>query len=207
MFEIETTGSGIVDMAVSGELDMHRAPQMRAALTAVLNRGDVTAINLDLSAVTVLDATGVGTIIVAHRIATNVRVDLRLTAVSPLAARLLSLTGAEALLPAAPAMRPAPPPTTRAGARRVVPSRRSPPDGHAGDPDRASRTDQEDSGAGPGYAGYVCSRRPSGRRIMERQEAAYILGPQHSRGSTGSDPHAPTPDDAAGDVLAQGTSS
>jgi anti-sigma B factor antagonist len=134
VLEIQTTGSGTVEMAVRGELDMHRAPQMRAAITAVLNRGDVTGVNLDLSAVTVLDATGVGTIIVAHRIATHVRVDLRLTAVSALGARLLRLTGAEALLPAVPPRRSARQPPPHAGARRVMSSKRSPPAGHAAEP-------------------------------------------------------------------------
>lgn len=127
MLDIRTTGSGIVDMTVRGELDMQHAPRMRAALTAVLNRGDVTRVDLDLAAVTVIDATGVGTIIVAHRIATNVRVDLRLTAVSALVADLLTRTGAVALLPARHPAQAAPPPATRYGARPVQPSQHSPP--------------------------------------------------------------------------------
>jgi anti-anti-sigma factor len=108
--DIRTSGSGTIDMAVRGELDIQHAPRMRAAITAVLNRGDVTGINLDLSAVTILDATGVGTIIVAHRIATNLRVALRLTAVTAATARLLNLTGAGALLPGQRAMQVAQPP-------------------------------------------------------------------------------------------------
>ncbi|HEX8344909.1 MAG TPA: STAS domain-containing protein [Actinoplanes sp.] len=183
MLEIQTTGSGTVHMAVRGELDMHQAPQMRAAINAVLNRGDVTGVDLDLSAVTVLDATGVGTIIVAHRIATNVRVDLRLTAVSTIGARLLRLTGAEALLPAAPSGRSARQQTPQAGARRAMPSKRSPPAGRAGEPSctvgrsrrRAVPAHRRvaASGAGPGYGGNVSRRLCAS--VIERQEAAYIL--------------------------------
>ena len=97
--DIQATGSGTVDVVVRGELDMHQAPHMRAVMTELLNRGDVIGINLDLSELTLLDAAGAGTVIVAHRIATNLRVALRLSAVSPIAARLLTLTGAGDLLP------------------------------------------------------------------------------------------------------------
>ena len=107
-------------MAAYGELDMHHAPDMRAAMTALLNRGDVIGINLDLSGLTLIDACGVGTIVVAHRIATNVRVNLRLTAVTPSTARVLRLTGAGELVPAA---RPVPAPRIGTGAPRVAPYR------------------------------------------------------------------------------------
>lgn len=129
VLDIHITGSGTVAVAVRGELDMHHAPRLRAALTALINRGDVVEIDIDLSGVTFLDATGVGTIIVAHRIATNVRVRLRLTAVSPLTDRLLTLAGAEALLPARRPIRsdPSRVPSTR---RRMMPARRPPPAGH-----------------------------------------------------------------------------
>lgn len=97
--DIQVTGSGTVNVAVRGELEMQHAPRLRAVINALLHRGDVTAIDLDLAAVTVLDATGAGAIIVAQRIATNVRVALRLTTVSPSVATVLALTGAADLLP------------------------------------------------------------------------------------------------------------
>lgn len=100
VLDIQTTGRGNVTVAVRGELDLRHAPALRAAITALLNRGDVTAIDLDLSAVTAADPSGLGTVIVAHRIAAGVGVDLRLTEVSPLTGRLLRLLGADELVPA-----------------------------------------------------------------------------------------------------------
>ena len=105
MLEIQAEGSGIVDVSVRGDLDMVHAPTFWAAVTGLLNRGDVTGIRLDLTAVELLDATGAGTLIVAHRIAVNIRVVLRICAVSPSVERVLSLTGGGDLLPST---RPAP---------------------------------------------------------------------------------------------------
>lgn len=102
MLEIQTTGFGTVTVVVRGDLDMRHAPSLQAAITALLNRGDVTAIDLDLAGVRSVDPTGLGTIIVAHRIAGAVQVRLRLVAVSPPAARLLHVVRAEALMPARP---------------------------------------------------------------------------------------------------------
>lgn len=100
MLDIQTTGRGKITVAVRGELDLRNAPALRAAITALLNRGDVTAIDLDLGAVTSADPSGLGTVIVAHRIAAGVGVGLRLTEVSPLTGRLLQLLGADELVPA-----------------------------------------------------------------------------------------------------------
>jgi anti-sigma B factor antagonist len=97
VLEIKTTGWKTVTMAVRGELDMCQAPAVRAAITALLNRGDLTAIELDLSDVTFIDSTGLGTIVVAHRIAADLGVTLQVTASSLFAARLLSLVGADAV--------------------------------------------------------------------------------------------------------------
>jgi anti-anti-sigma factor len=94
MLDIQVTGSGTVEVSVRGELDLEDAPSLRSLLTALLNRGDVTRIDLDLAGVTFVDATCAGTLIVAHRIAANVRVDLRLTAVSPPAAQVLAVMAA-----------------------------------------------------------------------------------------------------------------
>jgi anti-anti-sigma factor len=94
MLDMQVTGSETVEVAVRGELDMEHAPSLRSLLTALLNRGDVTRINLDLAGVTFVDATCVGTLIVAQRIAANVRVDLRLTALSPPAAHVPALMAA-----------------------------------------------------------------------------------------------------------------
>jgi anti-sigma B factor antagonist len=99
VLEILAEGSGTVDVFVRGELDMEGAPRFRAAVNGLLNRGDVVDIKLDLTAVELLDATGAGTLIVAHRIAINLRVGLRLCAVSAPAAKVLALVGAADLVP------------------------------------------------------------------------------------------------------------
>lgn len=99
MLDIQANGSGTVEVAVRGELEMRHAPQLRESLLALLNRGDVTRVNLDLGAVTLLDATGAGALIVTHRIATHRRVALRITAVSVAVVQILTLVGATDLLP------------------------------------------------------------------------------------------------------------
>jgi anti-sigma B factor antagonist len=99
VLEIEAEGSGTAVVALRGELDMHHAPYFREVVTALLNRGDITSIDLDLTAVEVLDATGAGTLIVAHRIAVNLRVALRIGAISAAATQVLILVGAADLLP------------------------------------------------------------------------------------------------------------
>ncbi|WP_052359491.1 STAS domain-containing protein [Actinoplanes friuliensis] len=99
MLEILVSGSGKACVSVHGELVMEEAPRLRNLLTALLNRGDVTAVELDLADVTFIDASGAGTLIVAHRIAANLRVDLRLSAVSAPTAQVLILMAAADLIP------------------------------------------------------------------------------------------------------------
>nr|WP_250033799.1 hypothetical protein [Actinoplanes maris] len=72
---------------------------MRSAVTAVLNRGDVTAVDLDLAGLTLLDPAAAGALVVVHRIAVNLRVALRLRAISVAAAEAMKLLGAADLLP------------------------------------------------------------------------------------------------------------
>jgi anti-sigma B factor antagonist len=99
MLHVQVVGSDSVRVSVRGELVMEEAPGLRNTLTALLNRGDVTCIHIDLADVTTIDATGAGTLIVAHRIAANLRVNLRLIAVSRPAVRLLTLMAATDLVP------------------------------------------------------------------------------------------------------------
>jgi anti-anti-sigma factor len=64
----------------------------------------VAAIGLDLRGLDFIDSTGIGTVVVAHRICHQVGVRLRLTAVSAFAARILGVVGVDAALglPTAP---------------------------------------------------------------------------------------------------------
>lgn len=91
--EIEPCGRGEVALAVRGDLDCATAPQLREAITALINRGGVTAIGLDLRRVGFVDSTGIGTLVVAQRICAEVGVRLRLTAVNAFAARILGTVG------------------------------------------------------------------------------------------------------------------
>ena len=98
MLGIQTTGCGTVTVVVCGKLDVVRPDRLQAVITAPLNRGDVTAIHLDITGVTCADSTGLGTAIVAHRLATAVGVSLSFSATGPLESELINLIGAEAPL-------------------------------------------------------------------------------------------------------------
>ena len=82
-----------VVVVVRGELDCATSGQLRSAITALLNRGGVAVIGLDLRGVEFLDSIGIGTIVVAQRICQQVGVRLRVTAASAFASRLLQVTG------------------------------------------------------------------------------------------------------------------
>jgi anti-anti-sigma factor len=100
---VEPAGRGEVIVAVRGELDCASADQLRAAITGLINRGDITAIGLDLRGLDFIDSTGIGTLVVAQRISQQVGVRLRLTAVSAFAARILAVLGVDVMLGLPPA--------------------------------------------------------------------------------------------------------
>jgi anti-anti-sigma factor len=100
---VEPAGRDEVIVAVRGELDCATADQLRAAITALLNRGDVHAIGLDLRGLDFIDSTGIGTLVVAQRISAQVGVRFRLTAVSAFAARVLGVLGVDIMLGLPPA--------------------------------------------------------------------------------------------------------
>src|SRR2546423_13285189 len=78
---------GEVQIMLHGQLTHLTSGQLRAALTAVLNRGHVGTIPLDLRAVDAMDAAGVATLAVARRICPTLGVGPRLGAVSAAAPR------------------------------------------------------------------------------------------------------------------------
>ena len=77
-------------MIVSGGLDVTTAGTLRVALTALLNRGGLDTISLDLRQVDLLDPAAVGNLVAAHRICHDVGVQLRVTAAGPVGARLMA---------------------------------------------------------------------------------------------------------------------
>jgi anti-anti-sigma factor len=100
---VEPAGHDEVVVVVGGELDCATADQLRAALTTLLNRGDLHAIGLDLRGLDFIDSTGIGTLVVAQRISAQVGVRFRLTAVSAFATRVLGVLGVDVLLGLPPA--------------------------------------------------------------------------------------------------------
>jgi anti-anti-sigma factor len=90
---LEPIRHGEVVVQVRGELDCATSGQLRAAITALLNRGGIESIGIDLRGVDFLDSTGIGTLVVAQRICSGVGVRFRLTAVSAFASRLLGIVG------------------------------------------------------------------------------------------------------------------
>ncbi|RRR97343.1 MULTISPECIES: STAS domain-containing protein [Glycomyces] len=96
--ETATTDTGVVTVELSGEVDYATAPQIRETITNALEAGGATAIRVDVAKVTVLDSTGIGTIVVAYRIAREMGVALAVVNPNRFITRLFTVVGAEELL-------------------------------------------------------------------------------------------------------------
>ena len=96
--ETGTTENGIVTVELAGEVDYATAPQIRETITNALEGGGVAAIRVDVAKVTVLDSTGIGTIVVAYRIAREMGVELAVVNPNRFITRLFTVVGAEELL-------------------------------------------------------------------------------------------------------------
>ena len=86
-------GATVVD--VSGEIDLHTAPGLRAALEPAVQtaREQGTAVVVDLSGVSFLDSTGLGELVGAHKALAESGGRLHVVAVGDRVRRLLGLTG------------------------------------------------------------------------------------------------------------------
>jgi anti-anti-sigma factor len=91
--DVDLVNPSDVTVVVRGELDIVGAAQLRETITALLNSREARTVGLDLHGLTFIDSTGIGTLVVAQRICAHVGVRLHVTAVSPFAARVLSVTG------------------------------------------------------------------------------------------------------------------
>jgi anti-sigma B factor antagonist len=92
-FHIEVVDSwpGISLVDVTGDVDLHSAPELRDTLTALVD-GDTRRITLDLSKVTFLDSMGIGVIVgTKKRLAATGR-DLELVVGNPEIRRIFELT-------------------------------------------------------------------------------------------------------------------
>lgn len=91
---------------VSGEVDLHTAPRLRAALDEAV--GDATsgagpgaatpAVLVDLAGVSFIDSTGLGELMAAHKALDAAGGRLHLVVVTDRVARVLALTGLDEVL-------------------------------------------------------------------------------------------------------------
>jgi anti-sigma B factor antagonist len=88
-----------VTMRLAGAVDVDTAPALRAELTDLINAaGQGTELRLDLGEVTVLDSSGLSTLVGAHRQAVAKEARLTLTGLPDHVARILHITGLNYLL-------------------------------------------------------------------------------------------------------------
>lgn len=99
--EITALPGGHVLVALSGDLDIVTAFEVRQALAEATRRA-ITGVVVDLAAVTFLDAAGLGVLAGASRRARHLPEGLRLAAIPPDALRLLKLTRLDRHLAAYP---------------------------------------------------------------------------------------------------------
>lgn len=91
MVETKHTDQGIAFVRLSGRLDAAAAPQVLAHLKHAVADGK-SRLAVDLSDVSFIDSTGLGTLVSGLKAARKAEGDLRLIAPSPQAQRLLRLT-------------------------------------------------------------------------------------------------------------------
>ena len=92
-FHIEERRDGSVPVvAVSGEIDVATAPQLRECLHHVIAEGDST-VALDLLAVTFLDSTALGVLVGALKRCRELGGDLQLVIADPRIFKIFEITG------------------------------------------------------------------------------------------------------------------
>lgn len=92
-------------ITLAGEIDLATAPLVRAALDACMHDGIRTA-DVDLTAVTFCDASGLNAFLMASQLATDAGMTLRLHYPPPALARIIEITGSGFLLHELHAVRP-----------------------------------------------------------------------------------------------------
>jgi anti-sigma B factor antagonist len=81
-------------ITLSGELDLHTAPDMRADVSELLGERPLPdSVVIDLSEVTFMDSLGLGTLVVGHRICGELGVRLTVRNPSPFVDRMLTVSG------------------------------------------------------------------------------------------------------------------
>lgn len=96
--DTRTTADGGMVLSLAGEVDYATAPKIRETITGVLRGENVTSIQVDVAKVTVLDSTGIGTLVVAYRIARDMGIPVSVTNPNKFITRLFTVVGAQELL-------------------------------------------------------------------------------------------------------------
>jgi anti-anti-sigma factor len=96
--EISAPGGPETRITLRGEVDYQTAQDVRATITGVLGRHGLRRIVISLIDVTLLDSTGIGTLVVAQRICRDLGIGLRVCDASPFIARLFAVVGVGELL-------------------------------------------------------------------------------------------------------------
>ncbi|MGW7243395.1 STAS domain-containing protein [Streptomyces sp. NPDC054804] len=93
-------------ITLAGEIDLATAPQVSEVLAECLGDG-IRSIDVDLTAVTFCDASGLNAFLTAYRLVTDAGMTLRLHHPPQVMARVIEITGSGFLLHPVPTGRPA----------------------------------------------------------------------------------------------------
>jgi anti-anti-sigma factor len=96
---IEREGDTIV-VAPEGDVDVDNAAVLRQVLQQVVDRGDCTRLDIDMSAVTFLDSSGLGMLVAAQRAAGARGITLKLRDPGPVVRMVLEVTNLHTTLTA-----------------------------------------------------------------------------------------------------------
>jgi anti-anti-sigma factor len=80
-------------ITLRGEIDYETAQELRTAISEALQREGISGITVSLANVTFLDSTGIGTLVVAVRICSELGVRLRVRDANPMIQRLFTVVG------------------------------------------------------------------------------------------------------------------
>ncbi len=87
------------NVRLAGAVDVETAPALRAELAELIGAaGPGTELSVDLGGVSVLDSSGLSTLVRAHRMAAAKEARLTLTGLPDHVARMLNITGLDLLL-------------------------------------------------------------------------------------------------------------
>jgi anti-anti-sigma factor len=96
--ETRALGGRELLIALRGEVDYETAMELRGAISRALQETGLRNLVVSLAGVTFIDSIGIGTLVVAHRICSQVGVTLRVRDPNPFIGRLFTVTGVAAAL-------------------------------------------------------------------------------------------------------------